>query len=495
MTKKRFCILFLVFTALFLFCTDSSPLIRYRGIDSSVYFTVGRGILGGKTVYADLFDNKGLYIYLLNAAAALIDSSSTVGLFIVEWIFHFTAFIFLFLIGRIYLGDSRRSLLFSVIMLIFYFCGGTYEGGNLTETFCLPLQIISLYLLARAFSGCEKRHRPVFMFVHGVCAAAAFFLRPNLTLMWVPLAAGIFLLMIIRREYSAAFLNLLFGVLGLAAASLPVLAYSLMTGCFGEMIDQTILFSFRYIENNSSLISNIISDALRPSTLHIYIFIIVSAAAVCLHKKTALSAKLIFCAMVLFSLAAVSMAGRSYGHYREYLIPFIIPAILLFTHFITKRAYSIYALAPMYLLSSALVLFNSGKFTDFFITGSEDKDRVEAWNRLKTDYSEEFESSSRMLVMGNMSVYYNVLEKLPEEKYFYLPDISRDVFPEPLDAQMNALKSAEYDVVFVPLIFEYYTSFDKALDHELYDALETSYEIWKTDHIMQVKIYKKKQGV
>lgn len=484
-----------MFTALFLFCTDSSPLIRYRGIDSSAYFTVGRGILAGKAPYTNLFDNKGLLIYLLNAGAALISGSTTVGLFVVEWIFHFAGFVFLFLTGELFLKGSRRALLFTLIVSVFYFFGGTYEGGNLTETFCLPLQIISFYLLCRFFLSGDAVHRPLYMFFHGLCAAAAFCLRPNLILMWVPAAAGIFLLMLVRKEYAAAFKNLLFGVLGLGAVMLPLAVFALAEGCFSDMIDQTILFSFRYIENNGSLISNIVTDALRSSTVNIYILAAVSLGTVIVSKKAVLPAKLIYAGMTLFSLAAVSLAGRSYGHYREYLIPFIIPAVLLVTRLLTVKTDSQYVLGPMCLLASAAVLFNCGKFTDFFITGSEDKNRVEAWSRLRTEYSEKFSEDDRMLVIGNMSVYYNVLEKLPEEKYFYIPDISYDVFPDPSDAQMAALRSGKYDVVFVPMIYEYYLCYDERLSREFYGAVDTGYDICMTDIDLAVTVYEKKQGV
>ncbi|MBR1383406.1 MAG: hypothetical protein IJ555_06295 [Ruminococcus sp.] len=495
LNKKRLLILFSVFIVLFLFCTDSSPLIRYRGVDSSVYFTVGRGIIGGKTAYTDLFDNKGLYLYFFNAAAALISGSTTIGIFIVEWIFHFTSFIFLFLIGMTVLDSSRKSLLFSLAVMVFYFFGGTYEGGNLTETYCLTFQIISFYLLVRFFSSNESQHSPSFMFVHGICASAAFFLRPNLVLMWVPLAAGIFILMLTRKEYAAAVKNLLFGILGLAAAALPVLIYSLITGCFSEMIDQTILFSFRYIENDGGLISNILTDMFRLSTIGIYILVIASLIIICAVKKAVVSAKLIYAAMTLFSLAAVSLSGRSFGHYREYLIPLIIPAMIFLTHLITRRISSALAFSALYALTSTIILFNCGKFTDFFITGSEDKKRVEAWAKLIDDYSEHFDPEDKMLVMGNRAVYYNVLEKLPEEKYFYIPDINNNAFSEPLDAQMNALKSGKYDVVFVPLIFSSDISFKEDINKELHEILHSDYDKWITNYEMQVVIYEKKRGV
>ena len=60
-----------------LFSAGSSPLINSAGKDSSAFILMGRAMLGGKIMYRDVFDHKGLYLYFINDLAAMMSGEIT----------------------------------------------------------------------------------------------------------------------------------------------------------------------------------------------------------------------------------------------------------------------------------------------------------------------------------------------------------------------------------------------------------------------------------
>ena len=86
--KRNVCIALVLLAVCFtlLFC-GSSVLISSFGKDCSVFYTIGHGIVQHRVAYKDLFDHKGLYLYLLNALGVLIADRHTFGLWLIETVF------------------------------------------------------------------------------------------------------------------------------------------------------------------------------------------------------------------------------------------------------------------------------------------------------------------------------------------------------------------------------------------------------------------------
>ena len=79
-----FCCL-LASAALLLLCTQSSPLYPTNTwADANCLLTVGRVMRAGGVLYRDIYEQKGLTLYLLHALAACISDSSFFGVFLLE---------------------------------------------------------------------------------------------------------------------------------------------------------------------------------------------------------------------------------------------------------------------------------------------------------------------------------------------------------------------------------------------------------------------------
>ena len=89
--KKRshsyYNIIFSMVTAfvIMLFCTRSSFLYAFNSWDdTNSYFSMGKAIFHGMVPYRDLFDQKGILLYMLYGMASLISYRSFAGVFIIE---------------------------------------------------------------------------------------------------------------------------------------------------------------------------------------------------------------------------------------------------------------------------------------------------------------------------------------------------------------------------------------------------------------------------
>ena len=226
-SKVNFNLIIIIYTfLLMLFCTNSSPIINFTSIDSSVFFAIGRAMAKGKIMFKELFDHKGFYLYLFNYIAALISFKSALGIFIVETCFMSISALIIFKTCKIFYDDNRTAFLAMAVLMLFVLRTETYEGGNLTETYNIALEFIAIYLLLKDLYQENSQHRPLLMLGQGVLAGIAIGLRPNGALMWLPVGLLIgFDLLFIKRDLKLFCKNLIYGLCGLAIALAPVIIY------------------------------------------------------------------------------------------------------------------------------------------------------------------------------------------------------------------------------------------------------------------------------
>ena len=253
---RNLCILICLFLLLMLFCSCyTSPVYpNLLGWDSAIFSLMGKGILEGKVLYTDLFDHKGPVIFLINALGNLLGGRS--GIFLLQCVSGSLTMCFLYLTGKMlrpkgtYRSIPECLALFSLGMALFFY---TFEGGNLTEEYSLPFISLCCYLFVRYLirSDAQPVHPPRYAFVYGICLAVLAFLRLNNA---VTICAGILyiaLYLCARKQYRNLFMNLLCGLLGLAAISVPILLVCLWNNSLEEMLHATFLHNFVIVGNTA----------------------------------------------------------------------------------------------------------------------------------------------------------------------------------------------------------------------------------------------------
>lgn len=300
----------LSFVFLLIYSPSTSPLYLYEGFDSCTFKTIGIGILEGKVPYTDLFDHKGPVLFWLNALGLLFGRT---GLFVLETTFLSVTLVYIYKIARLY-SNSTKALVAS--LLTFIPAVDFITEGNQCEEYMLPFIAFSLYLALRYTTGRTQSHPLWYSLFYGVAFAIIFFIRPNDAVSQVgAIMAGIFFLLLYRKEYRNAITSaMVFGV-GLLVVAIPILLYFYAIGSLGDMLHGMIGYNLQY-STESGLTEGSIGILAIPTIIY--------GGTIFLSRKNDRASWFLFIPSLIFTLILVGK--RDYYHY---LLP-ILPVFCLF---------------------------------------------------------------------------------------------------------------------------------------------------------------------
>ena len=439
MTRSKSALLIIVFTAAAMLClADSSPLINISRSDSSVFITAGRAMLSEKVMYRDIFDHKGLYIFLVNCIAAMIDAKSLIGVWLLETLFMLAnAFIVMKIYQQVF-AESDNVISSQVLVLCVLF-PLVFEGGNLTEEYTLPFQFLSIYLLVKYINSGEVKHSPLIMLIHGINAGIALNFRPNHVLMWVPIALIMSCSLIYNKEYANLIKNFLAGLAGLALGVMPVVIYAIVNGVLYDVIFWTFICNFMYINTSeTSFIYRVFNIVFHMREMIIIVALLLSCLVVIFHDKFR-RYRLYYLLMIIAGVTAVSLSGRRYGHYYIYLMPLLLPVIFVIAGYVSRIKL---AGKLQTLITFVLILYCS------FMAVTGHKPLSSTARKVFDDFPVINTENKRVLVTGNRAAYYVKFGIIPREKYYFLPSLQYDKFPEPVDSQAESILSNVNDMIF-----------------------------------------------
>ena len=155
----------------------TSPLATMESGDSSIYKLLGMGILHGKLPYVDLFDNKGTYLYLINAFGMWLIPGRW-GIFVIQVVSLSVTLYFFYRTARLFC--SSKTAFISVLLTLFLLAGCCH-GGNHVEEYMLPFISLSFYLVTDLFMAPEPMHKTLWkrFLAWGICFGVVLMLRPN----------------------------------------------------------------------------------------------------------------------------------------------------------------------------------------------------------------------------------------------------------------------------------------------------------------------------
>ena len=204
-------------------CSLSSPLYPFNDwVDANCFFTVGKSMLYGIVPYRDLYEQKGPLLYALYALCYPISHRTFLGGWLLEIA---AAWAFLSLAWKCHLLlTGERSPVFLFLTAALAYTVPAFLKGGSAEELSLPLVMLSFYYGLRCL--CLKRElsaREAFLI--GLSSGAVLWIKYSMLGFYI----GFILVPACRmlREGHAARLLKRLGMIavGVAAASLPVLAY------------------------------------------------------------------------------------------------------------------------------------------------------------------------------------------------------------------------------------------------------------------------------
>jgi hypothetical protein len=210
------------------------------GRDSGGFLYIGQQMLHGQKLYADLFDIKPPFIFLVNALGLWLGSGSAWGVWALESVS---------LVAAVLLGFSLLSSTISAIPAVFgmlAFVGNFLRlllGGNFTEEYALPFQFLILLCVLPVDLEKPLKWRA---FIAGAAWGVVFFFKQNF---WgIGLAVALFLFIRGLAQWKKGrFWELVWYGGGFLVTCALVAGYFLAQGLLWNLWDATFLSNFAYI--------------------------------------------------------------------------------------------------------------------------------------------------------------------------------------------------------------------------------------------------------
>ena len=256
----------------------TSPYYKnWYGCDASFFTLVGRGMLNGKIPYRDFYDLKGPYFFFIQALGQLIRRGQT-GIFVLQTAALFLSLILIYRIGRLYI--SHKKTLGVMVFFLWPYVAMIW-GGNCLEEFCLPLNLLVIYLNLKAYgtfppdncgnadddmpdspettAGENAKDTEVCKnkaaMITGICFGIMTFSKITAGAPLIGLTIGIFILHIIRREFKPLLFYILYFMLGTFMSFVPLLVYYGYHGSILKMLYCTFVFGFKRSSDLSQALS------------------------------------------------------------------------------------------------------------------------------------------------------------------------------------------------------------------------------------------------
>ena len=315
-------------------CSKSSFLYPFNDwVDANCYFTVGKSMMHGKVVYKDLYEQKGLYLYIFHAISYLISNTSFLGVWLFEVAAGAAYLYYAANIIELYLPQNLCYVLLPILAVLTY-AQGSFAEGDSAEEFCLPLLIAGLYYLLKFFRGDALSKREII--VNGALAGGVLWIKYTMLGFFAGWMLGVFVGLLLRRQVKKAFLACLYFLLGMAIATVPVFIYFLINGALYDLYYMYFYINIEVYGKVTSTLSVIwnttmtnLGAALNNNPVMIYGGLVFLAGFLCTNKiQRGIWPKLSLVTIVALLIMGVYGGGKKYPYYFLIFYVFLVLALV-----------------------------------------------------------------------------------------------------------------------------------------------------------------------
>ena len=201
---------FVSFVFVVFFSRSTSFLYVYEGFDAAIFKQMGLALLKGKTLYVDYFDNKGCILYFINALGLWIGGNFAL-LLLQALSLTVTLLIWDKMLAFYRTEKAQLVCLGIALVLLLAF----YDGGNLSEEWCLPFASYPILIYLRALNR-QRDIRKSEMFAIGICFGIITFIRINNASPFLGFIVYLFFIWLFKKDFKMFFSMLFFFFLGTA---------------------------------------------------------------------------------------------------------------------------------------------------------------------------------------------------------------------------------------------------------------------------------------
>lgn len=293
-------------------------------VDANCFFTVGKAMTHGQTLYADIYEQKGPLLYALYGLCSLVSSGSFFGVYLLEAV-ALTAFLFCgYKTAALRAGQTA---VFAIpILAACALASKSFSHGGSAEELCLPLLAYPVYLFLRcAKDSTFPSGREVL--IAGCMAGCVLWIKFTLTGLIIAWFLWALVRPLIRRQWRTAALTAATFAAGLLASTLPFLIYFASRGALfdwftGYFANNIYIYAPPPPANLAARLLRIVSSTLDALGANWPFGIWIAAGALWVLLKKSLALKL------GAALLAAGMAGGLYWGGRSYAYSALILCVL-----------------------------------------------------------------------------------------------------------------------------------------------------------------------
>jgi len=304
-----------------------SPLympLTYR--DSGLFLYFGCRILSGDIPYKHIWDHKPPVIYYLNALGLALTQNSRWGVWLLELIFMFIAFMIGYNLIKRVLGvfPAIFSLILTMMSLVFIM-----QGGNLPTEYTILMQFFALALIFQKTN--EEKISFSSLFLIGVTGGIAFFTKQTAIGIWIALGFYLLFLRIAKKQASLLIKEIFLLLSGGLFVTITIVGYFGLNGALREFLDAAFRFNFFYTTTVTSIRTRLwpVIMGIQPLTKAGLFQLALFGYGICflllLNKYPVVFQRRSFFIVSLISLPIelllISLSGYSHPHYYMVLIP------------------------------------------------------------------------------------------------------------------------------------------------------------------------------
>ena len=437
-------------------CSKSSPIYPLNDwADANCYFTVGKAMAHGKVLYRDIYEQKGILLYLLHTAAYAVSRQSFLGV----WLWEIAAAsAFLILSAKtLLLWAPRKVLLLLLPVAALVYTLPCFVFGDLAEEFCLPLLAYAIYAGMRSFQEDRTLTRGEWFRI-GITSACVLWIKYSMVSFYPGWVLVPICTMVSRREWRGLGRMVLYTALGVLAAGAPVIAYFGFNNSLGDLFTG-------YFYNNLFLYYRGGDTALIPRTVRNLFNTFRDAAPV--YGALLLSVPWLLgrkdrrpAVQVLLSMAALCLgifnADQMHTYY-AFILAAYMPLVCLPVH---ETAEAWLPRIPKSVLhaaaaaAAAVIVFTN--CSNFYMLEYRKEDLPQyIFASVMQRYDHPSLLNYRFLDGG----FYTVSGIVPEEKYFCLLNLS---LPEMKEEQDRCVREGKTDFI---------VTMDRNKEYKLYELV------------------------
>ena len=304
-------------------CSGSTTSIipNYYGDDSAMFQVIGKAWTKGIIPYVGVFDHKGPLIFFIDAVGMSIGKN---GIMLIQILFMITTFYGVFKIARLFTNTyiSLGVTLVSYVILIV-----TYGFGNYTEEYSLLFIVYSSYLAIKYIRNCEKEEEHFLGYAvwYGFSFMCILLMRVTSAVAICCWILGIFVFLVIKRQWKNIVQNGLCFILGNILAFAPFGIYFFSKGCFYEFIYGTLIHNIMYAGQSTIFAEGVVWKPLIIAYLPVVLLVLSAILYIITFKKKGLLLGII-CILISCMSSILFVKINPYMHYYIIVMPYFVIA-------------------------------------------------------------------------------------------------------------------------------------------------------------------------